>query len=96
MERLKQDIQARLMVAAHNRPDKFISQQDTDIPLNKLTFVYKDADGTILKSGMVPKGTSIKGRLPKWGKGEYLLVLKCKKGYSTGCSATGMVAIAMK
>lgn len=53
-------------------------------------------DGTILKSGIVPKGTSVNGMLPKSGKGEYVLVLKCNKGYSTGCSATGMVAIAME
>ncbi|MEW4152444.1 hypothetical protein Q0N88_20375 [Bacillus thuringiensis] len=53
-------------------------------------------DGKVLKSGIVLKGTSINGGLPKWGKGEYLLVLKCNKGYTKGCSATGTINIAME
>ncbi|PEO02388.1 hypothetical protein CN553_01935 [Bacillus cereus] len=53
-------------------------------------------DGTILKSGTVSKGANINGGLPKRGKGEYLLVLKCNKGYTKGCSAIGTVNIAME
>ncbi|HFJ9287428.1 TPA: hypothetical protein ACGW44_005463 [Bacillus toyonensis] len=53
-------------------------------------------DGKVLKSGIIPKGNSINEGLPKWGKGEYLLVLKCNKGYTNGCFATGTINIAME